>query len=353
MIVAILGDTHFGARNDSPVFDRQFKSFYDNVFFPYLTEHKIQHVIQLGDIFDRRKYINFNTLHNVSKYFFDRLQELYITMDVIIGNHDTFYKNTNTINSPNLLLNSYSNINCISKPEEKVYGETSFLFLPWICSDNEQQSFEAIEQTKSQICCGHLEIQGFEMYKGAITDHGIDKKIFEKFDLVLSGHYHHRSTKHNITYCGTPYELTWSDYNDPKGFHVFDTSTRELTFVPNPNVMFVKVHYDDSGKTIEEIVLDDFSHLKDTIVKLIVRNKENPYCFELLIEALEKAGVADIQVVDDHFHMDNEQDKDIVDEVEDTLTILNKYIDSVQIQTNKKQLEQLMQSLYSEALSLE
>ena len=36
MKIALLNDTHFGARNDSNIFDEYFYKFYDNIFFPYL-----------------------------------------------------------------------------------------------------------------------------------------------------------------------------------------------------------------------------------------------------------------------------------------------------------------------------
>jgi DNA repair exonuclease SbcCD nuclease subunit len=271
----------------------------------------------------------------------------------LVGNHDTFYKNTNKVNSLDLLLSKYKNINVIEHPKEYVFDKTKILFVPWICADNESAVFKIMESTQAQICCGHFEIQGFEMYKGTTIDHGLDKKIFDKFDIVLSGHYHHRSTKNNITYCGTPYELTWSDYDDPKGFHVFNTDTRELKFICNPNIMFFKYHYDDENKTIEEVVLDDFSLYNNAIVKVIVINKNNPYWFDMVIEKLEQAGVCDLQIVDDHFHMDTEPEIDIISQAEDTLTILNKYISSMQIQTNKNQLENLIKNLYNEAISLE
>ena len=352
MKICILGDTHFGARNDSPIFDRYFKRFYNEVFFPYLEQNNVTNIIQLGDVFDRRKYINFNTLKSVKSYFFDRLNSGYKTT-VLVGNHDTFYKNTNDVNSLRLLLSEYNNITAVVEPATYQFDNVPIAFIPWICPENEQRCFDTIANTEAQICVGHFEIQGFEMYKGSIIDHGVDKKIFDKFDVVLSGHYHHRSTKQNITYCGTPYEMTWSDYGDQKGFHIFDTATRALEFIPNPFSMFVKYHYDDKDKSIEDIVVDDFSIYKDTIVKIIVRNKTNPDAFDMLIDKLEKAGTLEIQVVDDHFHMNLENDEDIVNEAEDTLTILNKYIDSMQINTDKKQLEQLMRNLYSEAISLE
>ena len=57
----ILGDTHFGARNDSRKFHDYFEKFYKNTFFPYLEEHGITEIIQLGDLFDRRKFINYKS----------------------------------------------------------------------------------------------------------------------------------------------------------------------------------------------------------------------------------------------------------------------------------------------------
>lgn len=60
--IALLGDTHFGMRNDSLDFHHLYEKFYTNVFFPKLKENGIKTIVQVGDLFDRRKYINFNTL---------------------------------------------------------------------------------------------------------------------------------------------------------------------------------------------------------------------------------------------------------------------------------------------------
>ena len=63
MKLCILGDTHFGARGDSLDFHKYFRKFYNDVFFPYLKENNITTIIQMGDLFDRIKYINFNSLY--------------------------------------------------------------------------------------------------------------------------------------------------------------------------------------------------------------------------------------------------------------------------------------------------
>lgn len=352
MKICLLGDTHFGARNDSPAFHKFFAKFYNEVFFPYLEQNNILHIIQLGDVFDRRKYVNFNTLKQCRSYFFDRANRDYTTW-ALVGNHDTYFKNTNKVNSPELLLAEYNQIIPIESPITHEFEDTEILFIPWICEDNLNEVQEKINNTKAQIVIGHFEIDGFEMYKGSVHQGGMSRDIFNKFDVVLSGHFHHKSTYGNIHYVGTPYEMTWSDYGDPKGFHIFDTETRELTFVPNPFTLFHKLHYDDTDKQINEVVNIDFSQYNETFVKLIVRNKTNPYCFDMFVDKLEKAGVYNVQVVDDHFHMDSTDDSDIISEAQDTLTILSKYVSQLDDSVDKPQLDTLLRNLYQEALSVE
>lgn len=352
MKVAILGDTHIGARNDNLNFHAFFKKFYDEVFFPYLKEHNILHVIQLGDMFDRRKYINFQSLKLGREYLLEPLNQGYTTW-ALVGNHDTYYKNTNEVNSLDLLLDGYHNINVVNSPTEIDFEDKKFLLVPWICPDNEKQCMDAITTTTADVVVGHFEITGFEMYRGAVCDEGLDVSVFRTLPMVLSGHFHHKSQNKNIQYLGTPYEITWSDYGDIKGFHIYDTDTNELEFVRNPFSMFHKILYDDTEKTMDEVVNIDYESYRNTIVKMIVRSKNNPAWFDMIIDKLEKHGVADIQVVEDHFHLDLEADEDIVNEAEDTITILNKYIDSLQIQGDRQRLDNLMRTLYHDALSTE
>jgi DNA repair exonuclease SbcCD nuclease subunit len=347
MKVALLTDTHFGARGDHGAFDKFFKKFYEGTFFPVLERESIQRVVHLGDMFDRRKYINYLTLSNCRDYFFNHLDRLGIDMDVIVGNHDVFYKNTNEINSPSLLLNDYHNITVYDRPSTVNIDGTNILFLPWIASDNFKESMDAITTTKATICFGHLELAGFQMYKGFVNDHGFNSKIFERFDLVCTGHFHHRSSNGNITYLGNPYEITWSDYEDPRGFHIFDTDTRELTFIQNPNRIFHKIFFNKDYK------LGEYDHLQDSFVKIIVQDRDNHIKFDMLIDKLEKVGIADTQVVDDHQHKDLEDNNDILESAEDTLTLLSKFCEQMDSDVDKKRLDNLIRNLYSEAINLE
>lgn len=352
MKVCLLGDTHFGARNDSPLFHKHFKKFYNEVFFPYLRENNILHVIQLGDMFDRRKYINFNSLKNSRDYFLDTLNKEYVSW-ALVGNHDTYYKNTNEVNSLDLLLDGFHNINVVNEPVEVEFEGVVFLLIPWISDENAARCFDAIKHTSASVIIGHFEIQGFEMHKGAVCEDGMDRSVFANKELVLSGHFHHKSISGNIQYLGTPYEMTWSDYGDQKGFHVYDTDTRELTFVPNPLTIFKKLHYDDLDKDVTSVVSEDFSQYSETFVKLIVHNKTNPFAFDMFIDKLEKANVYGVQVVDDHFHMDEASDEEIISEAEDTMTILTKYVEQTNHGVDSAKLLALMRSLYNEALSVE
>ena len=241
--IALVTDTHFGARSDSIPFDNFFRRFYEEIFFPEIDKRGIRTIVHLGDCFDRLKYINFNTLSSCRNYFFDEIKKRDIELHMIVGNHDTFFKNTNDVNSPRLLLKDYE-FNVIDTPSELVFDDGSKIFMmPWICTDNYNQSMEAIKTTDAQVLFGHFEIAGFQMYKGHENDEGFDPKIFEKFDTVCSGHFHHRSSNGNINYLGNPYELTWADFEDPRGFHIFDTSERSLDFIHNPFTIFSKIYY--------------------------------------------------------------------------------------------------------------
>jgi DNA repair exonuclease SbcCD nuclease subunit len=353
MKIALITDTHWGARGDSPAFAEYFNRFYYEQFFPYLAANGISRIFHLGDIVDRRKYINFVTARHLRK-FVEHCDSSGIRLDVIIGNHDTSFKNTNEVNSMRELFeHSTYDIHYYSDADVVDVDGTDIAVLPWICSGNYEESMQFINNTNAQILFGHLELAGFEMYKGAINDHGFDSKIFDKFDVVCSGHFHHKSTRGNINYLGAPYEMSWSDYNDPRGFHVFDTETRELTYIRNPLTMFNKIHYHDQDKTLDDIMAVDWDHYKGSYVKLIVHTKTNPYWFDMFVDKIEKAGVLDLQVVDDNLNLQLEDDGDIVSEAEDTLTVLNKVVEQVDSRVDKKVLYNFLSTLYNEALSVE
>jgi DNA repair exonuclease SbcCD nuclease subunit len=349
MKVAVITDQHFGARNDSVAFLDFFQKFYDNIFFPTLEREKIDTVLILGDTFDRRKYINFYSLHRAREMFFDKLLDLGIRVHMLAGNHDTYFKNTNEVNSPDLLLTEYGNIDVIHSPENIVIAGTKICMMPWICPDNYVKSIDHMKNTDAEICMGHFEINGFAMYRGMESHDGLAKETFNKFDMVFSGHYHHKSDDGHIYYLGNPYELTWQDYNDTRGFHLFDLATRKLEFIGNPYTMFARVEYND--KEVEPINLDSLE-LKDMYVKLIVVNKTDFYKFDKFIQKLYSKGCHEIKIIED---LSEFEDGEIGEEInlEDTLSVLSNYVDSINTDVDKEQIKTFMRTLYTEAVNIE
>lgn len=351
MRVAIITDQHFGARNDSITFLDFYEQFYNDTFFPTLIDKNINTLLILGDTFDRRKYVNFLTLKRTKEMFFDRLQSLNIKVHMLAGNHDCFHKNSNNTNSVDLLLNEYPNVNVIDSPQTIIVDGVSICMIPWICADNYQECLDEISSTKALICMGHFEIAGFSMYKGMAAHDGLERSMFRKFMNTFSGHYHHRSSADSIYYLGNPYQLTWSDHEDVRGFHLYDVQNFELEFIQNPNEMFFKVVYDDSVQNSEQV---DYSYVTDRYVKVIVLNKNDPYRFDKFMEHLYSVNPTDVTIIEDVIDLTENGSDDIITQSEDTLAILNKFVDSVQEDNiDNSRLKGILHEIYVEALNSE
>jgi hypothetical protein len=343
MTIALITDQHLDGRKGNLVFWDYFLKFYDEIFFPQLKAKGITQIIDLGDTFDNRKSIDFNVWSRIRKHYFDRLHESGIFVHMILGNHCTYYKNTNEINSPQLLLKEYDNIEIYSKPETVMIEDTKILMLPWINSENYDETMTWIHQTDAEIAMGHLELNGFEVTPGMKMDHGMDASIFSKFKQVFSGHYHHKSKKGNIQYLGNPYQMFWNDYKDPRGFHFYEPSTNKLKFVQNPYEIFQKIYYNDSDPNFSI----DPTEYSNSYVKIIVEEKKDYLKFENMVEKLYDANVIDLKIVETLVDEDSSEEVNI--EVKDTLTLLNEYIDEVDMAVDKTDLKKLMRSLYIES----
>jgi DNA repair exonuclease SbcCD nuclease subunit len=350
MKIAIITDMHLGVRGDSKVFLDHQEKFFSEIFFPYLDEHNIKTVLDLGDTFDRRKYVNYVTLARAKEMFFDELQKRDIEYHAIVGNHSVYYTNTNEVNSMNLLLQEYTNFNIYqSMPIELTFGSTNVIMVPWITKNNMEDTMRSIANSKADICMGHFSIQGFEMLKGAINDHGLNREVFSHFEQVYSGHFHHPSEYTNIKYLGAPYEMTWSDYQGKRGFRILDTETRELEWILNPFAIYHKIDYDDSDMTIDDIANLNLDNIKDAYIKVIVKDRSNPYIYDLFINKLTDAGAADVKSIEDSLNLESEGVDEILDETKDTKEILHNYIDSLDTKVAKEAIKTVIDDLYIEA----
>ena len=282
MKIALLNDTHCGIRNSSDVFLDSAEKFFTDVFFPHLLENGISHIVHLGDYFDNRKFINFRALNRNRQFFLAKLREYGITMDIICGNHDTFYKNTNELNSLKELLGHYMNeVTIIHKPKVMEYGSLKMGLVPWISEDNEKEALDFLANAKCDIIGGHFDIIGYTMLPGIRCEHGLDRNLFNRFEAVYSGHFHTKSTQENITYLGSQMEFFWNDAHDKKYFHILDTETRELESIRNPHTLFYRIRYDDSNT---DYLHYDLSGVDGHFVKVQVINKSDQYTFDRFID---------------------------------------------------------------------
>lgn len=351
MKIAILNDTHCGIRNSSEVMMDYQERFYRDVFFPYLRDNGITKILHLGDYYDNRKFINFRALEHNRKIFLEKLREYKIHMDIIPGNHDVFYKNTNDLSALKELLGHYmEEVRIIEKPMVVDYDGMPMGLIPWINETNNDECMKFIQSCKADVIGAHLELEGFEMSAGIPCTHGMRASAFNRFDLVLSGHFHTKSQSGNIHYLGSQMEFFWSDAHDPKHFHVLDTDTREVTPVLNTERLFEKIYYNDQEKNP---MLTDIRHLDDKFVKLIVVNKSDPKLFDAFVDRINSRKIHELKIAENFEEFVGGSINDNEISVDSTEDLLYSYINAVDTPLNKDTIKGMVRELMVEAQTLE
>tara|TARA_Y100001963_G_scaffold107343_1_gene148404 strand:- start:1318 stop:2355 length:1038 start_codon:yes stop_codon:yes gene_type:complete len=341
MQVAIITDQHFGFKKGSRLYHDYFLKFYDEIFFPTIEKLGIKTILDLGDTFDNRKGVDLYSLDWAKRNYFSRLASNEVSIISVVGNHTAFYKNTNEVNSNDLLLREYDNITLFDECTELEVGGLPILFIPWINAENKERTYNMIKESKAKVAMGHLELNGFVATHGHTMENGADFECYDKFKQVFSGHYHTRSNNGKIYYLGNPYEMFWNDCDDKRGFHIYDTSTLKLKTINNPHKLYKKIFYNDTPRQLFK-----FGEYRNKIVKLIVKNKTSEKEYDLFLEALEKANPHDIKIVE---KIDDLSFEDDIGESEDTMTLLNKYVDDLETDLNKSRIKGLIQEIYQQA----
>lgn len=347
MKLGLITDTHYNFKKANKSFHDYFAKFYNDIFFPKLEERNIKAVVHLGDAFDNRKGVDYWALEWAQKNVYDRFKELGILVYNIVGNHDCYHKNTNDVNAIDLLLQEYDNVIPISSPKEFCIDGLDTLMLPWICTDNREKTDYLLKNTQAKVVFSHLELSGFVAYPGHIMKEGMDASIFKKFDRVYSGHYHTKSDDGKIYYLGNPYQMFWNDVDDTRGFHIFDTDTYELEYFKNPYNMFERVYYEDN-----DYKKFNTSYLEEKIVKVVVRQKSNQLKFDKFIDKILKANPLDLKIVEIIDVNDGDVDCEEIS-AEDTLSILDKYVEEAEFNLDKMIVKKLLRDVYKEALEIE
>jgi hypothetical protein len=179
------------------------------------------------------------------------------------------------------------------------FGTLNVLMVPWICEENEKECLEAIRTAKTEDVShviGHFHLKGFNIGTGQVAEDGHDGNIFDGYEEVASGHFHTLSEKKiskktTVRYLSCPYEMTWSDWNDPKGFHLLDTDTGKYTFFRNPKRLFNKILWSEVPRT------GGYSDYAGTYCRVIKDTNEEPDLFAYFVEQLEKTAL-DVKVVE-------------------------------------------------------
>ena len=346
-----MNDTHCGIRNSAEIFLNNAADFYNNVFFPECKKQGVQQIVHLGDYYDHRKFVNFKALNHNRKVFLEPMRQAGMRMDIIPGNHDTYYKNTNDLNSLKELLGYYMNeVHIIMEPTVMEYGSLKMAMIPWINPENYESTLKFIKECKADWCGAHLELTGFDMMKGVKNTHGMDHKLFEKFELVLTGHFHVGSRRDNVWYLGSQMEFFWSDAHDPKYFHIVDTETREIQRIHNPYTLFEKIVYNDEEMDYNTY---DLSHIDKKFIKVVVVNKKDTFLFDRFIDRIQSHNIHELKIAENfnEFLGENVEDEEI--KFDDTEAIVNTYIDAVDTDLDKDKIKNQVRELMVEAQALE
>ena len=353
--IPIITDTHFGARGDSQVIYANQEDFYTNIFWPAIdAEGGVTEILHLGEMTDRRKFVNFQTLSFAKHMFFEPARQRGIKVHWLLSNHDLPYKHSLSLSSHEA-FKEYTNVQVYRTATEIRVQDTAVLLMPWLCDENTTHSMDTLAQYTGSVVMGHFEFGGFEMFRGVTNDHGLSTDAFKQFPLVLSGHYHHKSSRGNIHYLGSPYEMIWSDHGDAHGFHWWTPETHDLTFVENPHHLFFRFIYDDADQPmtyVKELLASMSSRgVAQRIVKVLVRKKTQPIWYETFADAVMKLGCHDVQFIDDSAWTPEDMPTEAANTSLDTLSTIRWYVQSLPWANSdiQRDVTALMTSLYQEA----
>lgn len=293
--IALITDSHLGVRNGSRVFRQYMEWWWGNQFFPKCRELDIQHIYHGGDFFDARTSIKLEDIQYAITTWKNDFESLQITMDIIPGNHDVAYKNTNEIHSLHILTESSSLINVHQQPTVQSFGDYKLMLVPWINSSNAESIMTFIrdyDDKANTYILGHFEIVGMQMYRGTVCEHGLEQTLFEGYRKVFSGHFHEPNSAGNITYLGAPFHMTWQDYGCKRGWYVYDTVKDDFEFIENDTSLFVAIELEDD--------VTDFSVFEGCYVRVYCNEEFKQTKLLDLVNNIQNAKPIEVQIIDNY-----------------------------------------------------
>jgi len=263
--MVILGDTHFGVKKFSIDVLMDQLAFLNKEVYPYMEENNIKYIFQLGDLMDQRTTADINFIDTLKREFFEVLKEKGITLFSLVGNHDIYWRESREVTLVKFFRDLYpDNFILYENRESFMFNNNEVYVVPWIVK-GEELTYNEIKDKHSIL--GHFEIRHFHLVKGHMDNTAkLTAEFFtENTEVrnVFSGHYHIKDTKGLVKYLGTPWQINWSDYEEDKGFYVWNEDDTLDFFENNTTKKFIKVKYNDNKNTDRNIEVSGlYSHSK-------------------------------------------------------------------------------------------
>ena len=140
--------------------------------------------------------------------------------------------------------------------------------------------------------------------------------------------------------------MFWNDVNDKRGFTIFNTETLKHEHVNNPYRLFYNIYYEDINYK-----LFNTTEYKNKIVKVIVKKKSSQKQFEKFIDKLYNSNIQELKIIENFAIQENEEFE--AEETENTINILNRYIDESEFEGDKTLIKGILQKIYREACEVE
>lgn len=343
MKVIILGDCHFGCRNSNTIVEHWQRRFYEEIFWPYIESNGIQHIIQTGDYFDNRKWLNIQSIAFQKEVFIDRAQKLGVKVHGLVGNHDIPLRHSLKNSSVCQILNHEEGVQFYDEDTVLEFDGVKFTLVPWICKENEQKMLDVVREG-GEVLVGHFEVQGALMHPGSFSPDGLKYSDFSKWKKVLSGHFHAQSQNTNVHFVGTPYQMSWNDATTKHGFWVFDTEDLSETFIENPLRFFNRFTWEDGA----DREIDDLSN---SYVKINIKKKSDFEAFEKFIDKVNFANPFEVKITESFEEYSSDNVGELI-EIHSTAELISEYIQDVTA-TNSEEIKKIMLEIYEEALQVE
>lgn len=254
----IIGDLHFGIKNNSISWLESQLDFFNNQVFPVLQEKKIDRCIFLGDLTDIRYSINQQIgieLKNLFRCILSDFPD--IQFYIVAGNHDYYspLEEFASYNSYELLfghefLEYYKNLIIVN--EEPYITDDGALFLPWYYTENPAHIDEILYNYDFNI-----EVREIFCHTDLSTWPGARIAAFRGVPIYAGHiHYEYEDDLANLHNLGSACAFTFNDVNMNKYVYILE-NYKVVERIQNTTTASFKRFYNEEIFTLKD---EDFNN---------------------------------------------------------------------------------------------